>query len=161
MGLAPSAGWAQAVTDLAASKAHVPEAARVRFDAPAPPDPPIWGSIIDDLWAIEQREGHQPGPQVRRWMRGVDREWPRLGVPLNHAKCTDGEVTGEFQGTVIHGTQQWLGTSRARRLEVLAVALYVLGSGVVYPRAFERFVGKLGYAQSFRSCQRSTLQATY
>eukprot|EP00974_Lingulodinium_polyedra_P055039 5293528-Lingulodinium_polyedra.AAC.1 len=56
MGLAPSAGWAQAVADLAARRGRPPAERRVRFDVPVPLDPPIWGSIIDDLWILEERE---------------------------------------------------------------------------------------------------------
>eukprot|EP00974_Lingulodinium_polyedra_P079361 7686424-Lingulodinium_polyedra.AAC.1 len=56
MGFAPSAGWAQALADQGPAVAGVPLERRVRPDVPPPRDFPVWGSIMDDIWAVEESE---------------------------------------------------------------------------------------------------------
>ena len=57
MGFSPSAGWAQAVNDTVAERASLPQDRGVVFDRPAPLDPPIWGSIFDDMWSTYRMSG--------------------------------------------------------------------------------------------------------
>jgi hypothetical protein len=59
MGLAPSAGWAQGLTDATAKAAAVPPQSRVTFDHPCPLSLPVWGCIIDDFWAIDEQPPKQ------------------------------------------------------------------------------------------------------
>ena len=56
MGFGPSAGWAQELTDLATEKADLPGGNRVLITDEAPETFPVWGSIIDDIWAVAEEE---------------------------------------------------------------------------------------------------------
>ena len=54
MGFGPSAGWAQGLTDVVALDAGLPVDSRVHPDHVVSSHLPVWGSIIDDIWALEQ-----------------------------------------------------------------------------------------------------------
>ena len=54
MGFGPAAGLAQAVTDTATIRAELPTPKRVASDQPVTKSFPVWGSILDDVWSIEQ-----------------------------------------------------------------------------------------------------------
>eukprot|EP00974_Lingulodinium_polyedra_P077028 7457296-Lingulodinium_polyedra.AAC.1 len=54
MGFGPSAGWAQFLAEVACEKAALPPSRRFVDGAAPPTEPPIWGSIEDDVWAVEQ-----------------------------------------------------------------------------------------------------------
>ena len=54
MRLRPSAGWSQGFTDAATKQAGLPAEQRLRPDFLVPPQVPKWGSVVDDLWALEQ-----------------------------------------------------------------------------------------------------------
>ena len=161
MGFAPSAGWAQAASDTAFLKAGLPQERRVTFDRPCPTELPLWGSIVDDLWALDERSaGDRARSQAAFWMTKAERAWDRLGVPVHHGKSVDGG-SGEFQGTEVHPTEHWLGTTRRRRLDLFAATLALLGQQLVYRKDVERLVGKHGFCQSYRPCLRSTFSQVY
>lgn len=97
-------------------EAHLPQRQRVTFERPCPAEVPVWGSIIDGLWAIEQPEGPTAGSSAHHWMTRAERQWGRFNVPLHHGKSVNGTIGGEVQGACIDGREHWPGTSRPRRL---------------------------------------------
>eukprot|EP00974_Lingulodinium_polyedra_P105962 10257674-Lingulodinium_polyedra.AAC.1 len=54
MGMTTSAAWAQAFTEVIGEDAQLPAASRLVADAPPPEALPLWGSIEDDFWCIEE-----------------------------------------------------------------------------------------------------------
>ena len=58
MGFAPSAGWAQALTDHVTGIAGLPSSWRIVLGELAPAHLPVWGSIIDDVWALGYSDGN-------------------------------------------------------------------------------------------------------
>ena len=50
----PVVSWAQAATELMTTNAELPEEARLHMDRPTPAAPPMWGSIFDDVWGLEE-----------------------------------------------------------------------------------------------------------
>ena len=161
MGFAPSAGWAQAASDTAFLNAGLPQDRRVTFNEPCPSEMPLWGSIVDDLWALDERSaGDRARSAPAFWMTKAERAWDRMGIPVHHGKSVD-NGQGEFQGTEVHPTQHWLGTTRRRRVDLLAATLTLLGQQLVYRKDVERLVGKHGYCQGYRHCLRSTCSHVY
>ena len=160
MSFAPSAGLAQSVTDL--GTAALPREKRVVFDAPAPKAFPVWGSIIDDLWTVEQRQGrHQSDPLASAWIRAGEKGFEKLGVSVHHGKSEDNGFGAEFQGAQIHSTQHWLGTTVRRLLLSTPACFTVLGRWEVASLTVERLNGKQGYDDFFRPCIRSVKQTIY
>jgi len=150
MGFGPSAGWAQAVTDTATRKAELPPDKQVKFDEPAPPSFPIWGSIIDDIWAIaEVDKPKEVDEEVAGWMRAVDREWLEMSKTLvNEKKRVDGDGDAEIQGYALHPTRHWLGVSIEKRLLIAGAALDLMGQPQPRVQAVESVTGKFGFCHS-------------
>ena len=143
MGFAGSAGWAQAVTDAATSK--LPKDKKVAFDTTAPQEWPVWGSILDDIWTIEERQRvSRRSPATTAWLDLATAAFNHMGVPINHNKTVDDGVGVEFQGAVVHGADHWLGCSVARRVLSTASAFTPLGAWEAAPLSVERLCGKLG-----------------
>ena len=78
-----SAGFAQAVTDLATQ--DLKEQVRLRFGAPMPMVLPIWGSIVDDMWVFEH-EDEECDPVDPAWPDGVWQRCAELGAEVNDLK---------------------------------------------------------------------------
>ena len=95
MGFCASAGWAQAVSEEAAAAAELPTECRLRMDDPAPPAFPIWGSILDDFWAIEEVEPGSASTVGPGWLRRTDAAWAALGIESHKKKAHDGILGGE------------------------------------------------------------------
>ena len=162
MGFGPAAGWAQAVTDEAVLRAGLPTSQQVSATGTVPDSLPVWGSILDDVWAID--EAKKPGEgdgEGKKWIDSVDAAWREIGVPVNEKKNVDGEEDAEFQGVQLHGRQHWLGVSRKKRAHLMVAIWDVCSRGPCAPCTVARVVGKLGFCFSFRSCLRSILQTVY
>ena len=187
MGFAPSAGWAQRVTDRATE--GLPADRQVRFDLAVPEDWPVWGSIVDDVWAIAEEPGtgsvvspscplrtaagrrphamdadDQPMPDdlqcPRDWIRHVEQKWSDIGVELNVKKNVDA-AEAEIQGATLHPLDHWLGVSVERRVVVMAAVLEVIGSRCLGLSQVEALVGRLQYCLSFQPCLRCLLSSVY
>ena len=85
MGLAPSSAWAQAVTDAAASAADLPVDRRVRFGQVCPQELPVWGSIVDDFWTIEEQQPGEidPDSPAALWVDKFEEQLHKFGVPVH------------------------------------------------------------------------------
>ena len=162
MGFTGSAGIAQAVTDEATTRVALPTAQRVTFDTVAPSSWPVWASIIDDLWSVEERtHPSQRDAEVSAWMAGAGRAFGSFNLPMNEGKSIDDGLGVEFQGACIHPQHHWLGTSIERRVMSTACTFSVLSRWEVASRTVERLNGKLGYDSSFRTSTRSVMQNIY
>lgn len=157
MGLAPSAGWAQALTDQVTEAASLPQAQKVVIHEPAPRGLPVWGSIIDDVWVIDSAE-HGVG---RSWCERVQEEWELRGVEAHAKKIVNEVENEEIQGVFVHGSEHWVGVSVAKRAQLMQGLLRILQQRRPAVAVVDRVVGKLGFAASFRVPTRCVLQATY
>eukprot|EP00974_Lingulodinium_polyedra_P067722 6557205-Lingulodinium_polyedra.AAC.1 len=83
MGFAASASWAQAATEVATGMAGLPVDARVVEGRPTPLEGPVWGSILDDVWTLEEEDASGRAPVGRAWVAGVAEAWSRLGIQAN------------------------------------------------------------------------------
>ena len=72
MGFGPAAGFAQGLTDVVTDRAALPEDRRVVPSREAPETLPVWGSIIDDIWALEETDAKEPEAIGPNWMRLVE-----------------------------------------------------------------------------------------
>ena len=98
MGLGPSSGWAQALTDQTTQAAALPVGARVLIDEPIPPHGPWWGSIVDDVWAIDTVEE----PRGKEWCEAVEAAWTERGVETHAGKIVNEKEVEEVQGVWVH-----------------------------------------------------------
>ena len=98
MGFAASAAWAQAATEACTTEAGLPEGARVVEGRPTPLEGPIWGSILDDVWTLEEETASGTAPVGRAWVGAVTDAWERHGVHGNRKKDVFEQVTGELHG---------------------------------------------------------------
>ena len=157
MGLAPSSGWAQALTDQTTTAACLPEDQRILIDKPAPIKPPFWGSIVDDVWCVDTDDK----PMGQEWCQRVHVEWERRGVEPHAGKVVD-EVEGtEIQGVFVHPTQHWVGASMEKRSLLMRGLWRVLGQWKPRVKQVDRLVGKLGFMMSFNVATRSLLVDTF
>eukprot|EP00974_Lingulodinium_polyedra_P075721 7335612-Lingulodinium_polyedra.AAC.1 len=79
MGFRASAGWAQCLTDTVVARAALPEDRRVVANRDPPADFPLWGTIIDDIWAIDQDNGDVEAAEGLAWIRAAENEWAAAG----------------------------------------------------------------------------------
>eukprot|EP00974_Lingulodinium_polyedra_P044613 4279262-Lingulodinium_polyedra.AAC.1 len=71
MGFTPSASWAQALNECVAEDAKLPQHQRLVDGAPPPAGLPLWASIEDDFWVLEE-EAEELGNKAvhgRKWLR--------------------------------------------------------------------------------------------
>eukprot|EP00974_Lingulodinium_polyedra_P087508 8481733-Lingulodinium_polyedra.AAC.1 len=114
MGFGPSAGWAQTLTDKATAAAGLPESQRVHIDRLPPREFPLWGSIADDVWAVEElaHGGKACGP---RWLGRVEEVWGRDGVVVHPKKSIDAGEDVEVQGAMITARDHTVGVAAKKR----------------------------------------------
>ena len=111
MGFAPSAGWAHALTEVCAERAALPTDREVKFGKPPPCQFPVWGAIIDDVWAIDEVYSGDEGEDVsipKHWMDCMDRAWRDCGIEVNSKKNVD-RGCAEVQGVTLETHLHWLG----------------------------------------------------
>ena len=167
MGFGPAAGWAQAVTDTATLQAGLPEQQRVTFKKPVPRNFPIWGSILDDVWTVEEVPTADDTDEIREaWIAAVTGIWPKMGVAVNEKKSVNGECSigvgaAEIQGAQMHPTRHWLGSSLGRRTKHMGVNLTLALQAKVTPKDLERAVGLSSFDCLFRTCVRSVFQQVF
>lgn len=154
MGWAPSAAFVQAVTDRATR--DLPPNRRVRPDEPIPDTFPLWGSIIDDMWVVEEADEreHPDGP---KWLRRAVTHWEADGVEVNASKDVDAEPNHEVQGYFVNSATGSIGVALTKRAALFEAILEVTAVEVPLFCEVERLVGKLGFVHSARAPLRSIL----
>ena len=125
MGLTTSACWAQALTECIGEDALLPVRHRLVADQPPPEAFPVWGSIEDNFWVIEELDGDSVKPVGPQWMKKVVEAWRRVGVESRPKKETDAAFGVEVQGAWID-EEGWCGLSRAKRWLLLEAGLRLL-----------------------------------
>ena len=98
MGSRLSACLAQGVTNAAARQAGLPASRRCLLGIRAPIAPPVWGSIIDDLWIIHGEQDPISEEDAEQWADRMVAEWAVMGVPHHPKKVVDRQPGAEVQG---------------------------------------------------------------
>ena len=160
MGFTAAAAWAQAYNEQKAVEAALPDNARLVDGKPPPKDFPIWGSILDDVWAIEEDDGDDLGVG-HEWLARVAELWAEDGVEEHVKKAVEGVHREEVQGAMIDGVEGWVGVSHQKRTSILEAGLLLISQRRPLVGAVDRWVGKLSFALGFRACARSILQDVY
>jgi hypothetical protein len=160
-GFRGSCGIAQAVTEVATTRAALPVDKRLLPSALPPLRLPCWGSILDDVWALYTDENDPVQIEASHWLERVDDEWVRMGVKTHPKKVIDRGVNAEIQGGRVHSTAYLVGLSAAKTIDIMCSAWYVLSQFKPSRRSIERVVGKIGHAHTFRSCMRGSFGSIY
>ena len=162
MGFAPSAGWAQALTDLVAKDANLPPECRLHPDGVVPDTLPIWGSIVDDIWALDHIGSVDSTAAVGpTWLADAEQAWIDRGVQPNVKKSINAACGEEVQGYFVHPQDHWVGLSMEKRRHLFQASIHVLLRKVVHIKVFDRVVGKHSFLHSARPCLRSVFEVTY
>lgn len=161
MGFGPSAGWAQGLTDVVAFDAELPQHQRLHPDIVVPEGLPIWGSIIDDIWALDHVDAGNSPPSGPSWLARAEECWCLRGVEPNHRKSVDAHEGEEVQGYFVHPEGHWVGVSLEKRRHLLQCTLMILMRSTVVVAVVDRLIGKHGFMHSARPCLRSIFQAAY
>ena len=132
MRFAGSVSWAQRLNEKLITDSAVPTENRVIGDSLMPADFPVWGSILDDVWALEvvDDEADPPGV-VAEWVADLACQRSKAGLEENLEKQVVGAITGEVQGAYLHGKEGWLGVSRSKRMLLLESGLAIVGTRVL------------------------------
>ena len=165
MGFAGSAAWAQGLNEALSLRGGLPQGRRM-VDGTVPPGrPPVWGSILDDIWAVDEvpelDAEDAPHGDAALWVEEISEQWTREGIDENMPKRIHGFCSGEIQGAYFDGKDLWMGVFRPRRLKIIESGLRLVSEHRVLAKSIERWVGKLSFAQSFRVCTRSSLESIY
>eukprot|EP00435_Cladocopium_sp_Y103_P023381 s313_g5.t1 len=161
MGFGPSAGWAQGLTDVVTDDAKLPTDCRVHPDFVIPDGLPVWGSIIDDVWAMEHSNDRDGASVGADWLGRTESAWVLRGVPPNQKKSVDGALGEEIQGYYVHPTQHWIGLSHEKRRFLFQASFKVLMQRRCHLKVVERLIGKHGFLHSCRPCLRSVFGVVY
>ena len=160
MGFGPSAGWAQALTDVATAHAQLPDDRRLHPDNPCPVELPLWGSICDDIWWLDHVHAgqHATGPER---LAAAEEAWKAHGVTAHQKKSVDAEGDTEIQGYHVSSDDHWVGVSLRKRYNLFEATVYVLQQPTVVVKDIERLVGKYGFCHSARPPARSLFEVVY
>jgi hypothetical protein len=91
MGFTAAAAWAQAYNEAKAVEVSLPRDARLIDSQPPPQRFPIWGSILDDVWALEECNSLEDPPGIgSKWLHDVATAWTNDGVVEHQKKAVDG-----------------------------------------------------------------------
>ena len=161
MGFGPSAGWAQALTDVVTTDAGLPVQQRVHPDTVVPSTMPIWGSIVDDIWAIEHVPSQLDAGVGASWMDAAESSWVSHGVEPNVKKSIDSALGQEIQGYYVHPYKHWVGVSIEKRRWLFQATIHVLRLRRVMVAVVDRLIGKHSFVHSARSVMRSLFERSY
>lgn len=102
MGFSPSATIAQGIADRCMDPVNLGEVARVRAGELAPGSLPIFGIMMDDIWAIDCDAGQQAGePPGARVVREGAAQWASVGLEEHEKKRVVQAMGEEVQGLYI------------------------------------------------------------
>ena len=161
MGFRGSCSIAQAVTYVVTARAGLLQSCRLLPTLHVPLRPPVWASLLDDVWSLVTDEGSDMNSQARLWLPRVDSEWLNIGVTTHPKKRVDHKENEEIQGARVHSTKHLVGLSAVKSMELIIGCLWVCSQYRPSRRAVERVVGKLGFAHLFRSANRGSFGCIY
>jgi hypothetical protein len=122
---------------------------------------PIWGSIIDDIWALEHADEPDSGNIGPSWLSQAEAAWCARGVEPNVKKSVDGLADQEVQGYFIHSRDHWVGVSLDKRRCLFQASMQVLLKKYVIVGVVDRLIGKHSFMHSCRPSLRSIFDCTY
>ena len=164
MGFGPSATIAQGIADVCVDRSGAPAHRRVRGRDLPPMELPVFGSMMDDIWGIDELPLEGPsagGMKASEIVERVAAEWPKIGLE-EHPDKTHVAVFGEeVQGLFVHPTDGWIGVSVAKRAKLWAATMRLVSFPRPSLRSVERIVGKLGFCAGSRPCLRACFGDTY
>ena len=151
MGFTAAASWAQGFNEaiVGPNFANLPTNQRL-CDGLLPPEKfPIWASILDDFWGLEEVDDMEDPPgEVHNWMDEVANCWESQNVVEHKAKAVNGKAVAECQGFLVEGNELWAGASITRRFRLIEAGLYLVGQPRPFVKAIERWIGKASSCQS-------------
>ena len=153
MGCKLSAALAQGVSNAAAKHARLPASRRLLPGLRCPMGPPVWGSIIDDLWVLHE-ENSQPGDDTEWAPKMVD-AWDAAGVSSHPSKAVDYAKDIEVQGAVVSHVNPSMRLSALKESLLFRGTLRAAACYRPARRCIERLLGKHGHAHCFRPPLRS------
>ena len=113
---------------------------------PCPRRLPIWGSILDDVWALAGRGDYG---LVDSWLQEYDAVMERAGVRMSTKKSIIASPGEEVQGLQVKSDREletWFGLSCVKRARVMLSGWAQLGMPRPRVRGLERTVGKAQHA---------------
>ena len=120
MGFKPACGMAQAVTDATAVAASLPQDRRVIPTAPTPLFGSVWGSTVDDIWALDPVvEATEKEPDGSQWMRRCVEAWDGFGIAAHPDKVVIGAAGSEVQGYYFDPRRHTVGVALDKRWLVM------------------------------------------
>ena len=162
MGFTAAAAWAQAYNEAKAKEVGLPEQSRLIDTQPPPSSFPIWGSILDDVWALEECDSYDDPPATgSKWLADISAAWTRDGVVEHEKKAVEGVSKEEIQGVMVDGVRGCLGVSLQKRGILFEAGMYLLAQQRPLVGEVDRWLGKLSFALSFKACARAVLQDIY
>lgn len=161
MGFGPSAGWAQGLTDVVTHVAGLPADQRVHPDFVVPSSLPLWGSIIDDIWALDHQDTPEQSVVGPEWLDRAEAAWCVRGVEPNSKKTINGHEGEEIQGYFVHPSEHWIGVAMEKRRYLVQSTFMLLMKEKVVVAVVDRLIGKHSFIHSARPCLRSIFEVTY
>ena len=162
MGFTAAAAWAQAYNEAKAKEVGLPAQSRLIDTQPPPSSFPIWGSILDDVWALEECDSYDDPPTTgSKWLADISAAWTRDGVVEHEKKAVEGVSKEEIQGVMVDGVRGCLGVSLQKRGILFEAGMYLLAQQRPLVGEVDRWLGKLSFALSFKACARAVLQDIY
>ena len=144
-----------------AEDANLSAERRLHPDHVVPSSLPVWGSIVDDIWAIEHAETQLDAGVGAAWMDAAEKAWVSRGVEPNLKKSVDSALGEEIQGYYVHPYGHWVGVSLEKRRWLFQATIHILRQRTVLVGVIERVVGKHGFVHSARPALRSVFEVTY
>lgn len=143
--LRASAGWAQFLTEVITAAAWLPSTQRLHPDRCPPASMPVWGSIVNNVWWVDE-VGPEKAVERPRFLDLVADEWRRVAVEPHEKQNMDAQSGAEVQGYCIHPTRHRVGVGLEKRRMMFQATLSVAQGSRPLVVATERLLGKLGFA---------------
>jgi len=164
MGFGPSASVAQAVTDACVARVDTDGASRLVAGGLGPTSFPVFGTILDDVWAldcVDTKPMMNELPAGAQLVAKVADQWLKFSLEENQKKRVEAQEGEEVQGLFVDPVAHTVGVSTPKRLLLWAGTLLALSQPRPSRRSVDRIVGKMGFCASSRPCLRACFQHTY
>ena len=115
-----------------------------------PRSPPLWASILDDVWALYTDDDDEANREATEWLHQVDDEWAKIGVKTHPSKSVGQGIDCEVQGGRVHTLTHRVGLSKEKCADLMIGVWWLLTQWKPARRGIERVVGKLGHCHAFR-----------
>ena len=117
--------WPTGITEKVCEDAGLPPSQRVVPGIACPLAAPVWGCIMDDVWAIVTDEDKDDCRRAEDWLPAVERQWEAIGVTSHAKKRVDLAEGDEIQGAWLHPNRHTMGLSSLEMLCLMKGTLMV------------------------------------